>query len=1005
VLRDFKAATYTHFLLSAFLGFILLCVFLRQQVSGQSISIGALNSTYIQDFNALANSGSSAILPNGWYLSESGTSSNSTYSAGTGSGNTGDTYSFGSVASTERALGGLRSANLNPTYGAKFTNSTGVTISSLSISYRGEEWRLGALARNDRIDFQYSLNATSLITGTWIDENNLDFSTPNISGVIGALDGNLALNSLSISYTISGLTIPGGSSFWIRWQDFDPVGADDGLAIDDFELTAISPCNVTITSFTPSTGPSGTIVTITGNNFTGTTAVLFNGIASIFNIVNNNTITATVPVGATTGTISVINGCTGFSVSYFVIIDQDCSGTKNLILSELCEPANNYQTDRYIEIYNPTSSPVNLAGWSVRAISNGSISSLCSDAMTLCWNLSGIINPGQALTCGYTAPVSGVPHTFTHPEWITTSATNLACFNWNGQRRDGAALYNGTTRIDAVLRENSSTNWYGNSSLVRLSSICSPDPNASYLDWSVSPVSDAGVSPSTPRSHTSSCSGTSPLIITQPISQTVCQGSSTSFTVAANSGSPPYNYQWYVLNTATWTWDIVSGSNYSGTISSVLLILNIPLSFNGYQYYCRVSNQSDGCYVASNAVHLTVNPSPTAIATSNSPFCEPGTLQLNGGATGGSSPYAFAWSGPASFVSGSQNPSVSVATTLNNGLYKLTVTDNNGCTGKDSTYVSITALPATPTLSPDPVCEGTNPEFSAGGGSIYEFTLNGSIVQAASADNTWQPVAALAAGDQVCVNSLSPFVFDGIFESNWGNPLVTSAGGPASEFGNNNIDALYLQVSNGFLFGGIAGRLVDNSGNKVFMFIDCQPGGINWLGNWVNRNNTPPYYNGMKNLYFDITFDVGFNSDYILGINQFGGDVEYDLYNMNLDVNNYLGNQNSSSLLGYSANSGTGDYSRGFEFAIPLSALGNPTGSVLVFLMVVNEPIATAATFVSNQFLTRANAGEHNYGNGSIHFENAAPNPVKLQFSLFSCLGTRCITVGATPITDPITHN
>src|SRR6185436_1444018 len=104
--------------------------------------------------------------------------------AGTGSGNTGDTYSFGATSNAERALGGLQSGSLNPTIGAAFTNNTGGTITSLAIDYTGEQWRLGATGRADRIDFQYSVNATSLTTGTWTDVNNLDFTGPITAGTV-----------------------------------------------------------------------------------------------------------------------------------------------------------------------------------------------------------------------------------------------------------------------------------------------------------------------------------------------------------------------------------------------------------------------------------------------------------------------------------------------------------------------------------------------------------------------------------------------------------------------------------------------------------------------------------------------------------------------------------------------------------------------------------------------------------------------------------------------------
>ena len=61
----------------------------------------------------------------------------------------------------------------------------------------------------------------------------------------------------------------------------------------------------TITSFTPTTGATGTTVTITGTNFTGATAVSFGGtVATSFTIVSATSITAVVATG-TTGTIAV----------------------------------------------------------------------------------------------------------------------------------------------------------------------------------------------------------------------------------------------------------------------------------------------------------------------------------------------------------------------------------------------------------------------------------------------------------------------------------------------------------------------------------------------------------------------------------------------------------------------------------------------------------------------------------------------------------------------------
>ena len=109
-----------------------------------TISLTAVGAAYTQDFNTLANTGTSSAVPAGWALFESSTNANTTYTAGTGSSTAGDTYSFGSTTTpTDRAFGTLQSGTLIPTIGASFTNNTGNTITSLAIAYTGEQWRCG----------------------------------------------------------------------------------------------------------------------------------------------------------------------------------------------------------------------------------------------------------------------------------------------------------------------------------------------------------------------------------------------------------------------------------------------------------------------------------------------------------------------------------------------------------------------------------------------------------------------------------------------------------------------------------------------------------------------------------------------------------------------------------------------------------------------------------------------------------------------------------------------
>lgn len=204
-----------------------------------AVTITSIGAVYAQDFNTLAASGTGADLPADWSFAESGDNTNGLFTAGTGSSATGDTYSFGVDA--DRALGGLQSGSLLPLFGVYFENRSGGLIDTLEIAYTGEQWRLGAVDRADRLDFQYSVDATSLTTGTWTEWDALDFLAPTAAAGVGIRNGNLDANRVAVAAAITGLTLVDEARIWLRWSDFDAAGRDDGLAIDDFRLVANGP--------------------------------------------------------------------------------------------------------------------------------------------------------------------------------------------------------------------------------------------------------------------------------------------------------------------------------------------------------------------------------------------------------------------------------------------------------------------------------------------------------------------------------------------------------------------------------------------------------------------------------------------------------------------------------------------------------------------------------------------------------------------------------------------
>ena len=121
-----------------------------------------------------------------------------------------------------------------------------------------------------------------------------------------------------------------------------PAGALTGsIGLTTSLGTATSPSAFTVdpglpivSSFSPTSGAVGTAVTITGNYFTGTTAVRFNGTAATFAVINATTINTTVPSGATAGPISVTNAAgTGTSSASFTLppANDACSASVPLL--------------------------------------------------------------------------------------------------------------------------------------------------------------------------------------------------------------------------------------------------------------------------------------------------------------------------------------------------------------------------------------------------------------------------------------------------------------------------------------------------------------------------------------------------------------------------------------------------------------------------------------------------------------------------------------------------
>jgi hypothetical protein len=99
-----------------------------------------------------------------------------------------------------------------------------------------------------------------------------------------------------------------------------PTNANE--AVDPKIIDTIVVARPFITSFQVrgqsgvTTGPAGTVVTITGGNFTGITDIKFNGVSAEKTFrASATTATVTIPFGATTGKISITTLLGGIGTS------------------------------------------------------------------------------------------------------------------------------------------------------------------------------------------------------------------------------------------------------------------------------------------------------------------------------------------------------------------------------------------------------------------------------------------------------------------------------------------------------------------------------------------------------------------------------------------------------------------------------------------------------------------------------------------------------------------
>ena len=227
-------------------------------------------------------------------------------------------------------------------------------------------------------------------------------------------------------------------------------------------------------------------------------------------------------------------------------------------------------------------------------------------------------------------------------------------------------------------------------------------------------------------------------VVTISGSTVMCQGDNLSL-----SASGADSYAWYGPNN-------FSHNTSSFTLTNISIIATGFYSLTAIQGPCQVNT---GTFVTVNAL-----PQPTL--NNNGPVCENGSVQFFTGPAA-----SYTWSGPQNFSSNQQNPILSNVGTPGQGIYSLTVQDNNACKGSTTSSLVVLLNPV-PVISGDSVCFGENAQLSVSGGVSYlwlgpgSFTSNLSspIIPQVSAASSGNYSVIVSAQNNCTVQALVPLI-------------------------------------------------------------------------------------------------------------------------------------------------------------------------------------------------------------------------------------------------------
>jgi len=526
-----------------------------------------------------------------------------------------------------------------------------------------------------------------------------------------------------------------------------------GRSVWDLNIATLLPVP-TINSVSPTSvkanGASFTL-TVDGVQFNSNAVVVWNSAPLATTYVSGSEVTATVPaselLAGGTATISVMNGAGGkLSNPGSVTVENPVPMLSSLSQSTITAGSAAFTLTATGSSFVSTSK-IEWAGAAL-ATTYGSQTSLsatvsASDVAKASSALVTVVNstPGGGTSAALTFTVTkGTPAVTATPSSGSISTAQALTVTVGVSGSSGSAVPTGSVKLSGGGYTSAATTLSNGNATISIPA-GSLATGTDTLTVSYTPDSASSSTYNSAAGTTSVIvTNAPPAITTQPASQTVADGTTATFTVAA-TGTGTLTYQWQYLSGTTWK-VFAAGTGYA---TATLTTVATTAAFNGLQFRVVITG-GNGLTTTSNAAALTISPVITTEPVSQT-VSDGSAATFTVGAEGVAT-LAYQWqylSGTTwkPFAAGTGYATATLTTVGTtaafNGLqFRVVVTDGNDLT-MTSNAVTLTVGPTITTQpTSQTVTAGSTASFSVVAAGVPTLTYQWQYLSG----TTWKPFAA-----------------------------------------------------------------------------------------------------------------------------------------------------------------------------------------------------------------------------------------------------------------------